>query len=159
MWRFQGLVRQQAALANGAVGKRWISLYEQMKMMDKLAEESGRLRFTGYNDTGFHINNVFHEGSVMCHRNLILSWTPRTFKEITPESLSIFQLLRPAPDLLLVGCGRSVQFFGKEVEDFLDSNKIKLEAIDSRNAASTFNFLNDEGRSVAAAIIPCSSEA
>uniref|UniRef100_A0A0E0IHS2 Uncharacterized protein n=1 Tax=Oryza nivara TaxID=4536 RepID=A0A0E0IHS2_ORYNI len=32
---------------------------------------------------------------------------------------------------------------------------MKLEAVDSRNAASTFNILNEEGRPVAAALLPC----
>ncbi|MCO5613149.1 hypothetical protein L7F22_067425 [Adiantum nelumboides] len=125
----------------------------------RVAEERRRSFLRRYTDTGFNINNVLHEGSLMCHGNLILTWTPKTFKEITPESLSIFELLRPAPDLLLIGCGRSVQFVDKELKDFLKSNGIKVEAIDSRNAASTFNFLNDEGRLVAAAILPCCSEA
>ncbi|KAH7280710.1 hypothetical protein KP509_36G010600 [Ceratopteris richardii] len=112
-----------------AAGKRWISLYQQMKLMDKLNEESGRFRFTGYSDT-----------------------------EITSESLSIFDLLRPTPELLVLGCGRSVQFPRKDVKYFLRSNGIKLEAVDSRSAVATFNFPNDEGRLVAAAILPFGSE-
>ncbi|KAH7446440.1 hypothetical protein KP509_01G055600 [Ceratopteris richardii] len=158
MSRFRNLLRLHGAIANNAAGKRWISLYEQMKLMDKLNEESGRLRFTGYSDTGFNINNIFYEGSIMCHGSLILNWTPMSFKEITSESLSIFELLRPAPELLVLGCGRSVQFPGKDVKDFLRSNGIKLEAVDSRSAVATFNFLNDEGRLVAAAILPFGSE-
>ncbi|KAJ6401599.1 NUCLEAR PROTEIN E3-3 [Salix purpurea] len=31
---------------------------------------------------------------------------------------------------------------------------MKLEAVDSRNAASTYNILNEEGRLVAAALLP-----
>eukprot|EP00250_Pteridium_aquilinum_P034251 c7300_g1_i1 orf=60-536(+) len=157
MWRFGGLVRQ-AALTHGAAGKRWFSIYDQINLLDKVAEDSGRLRFTGYSDAGFNVNNVFHEGAVMCHGSLLLSWTPLTFKDITPESLSLFELLRPAPDILLLGCGRRMQLVSKEVRDFLRSNGIKLEAIDSRNAVSTFNFLNEEGRLVAAALLPYGSE-
>ncbi|KAH6556403.1 hypothetical protein KP509_1Z182100 [Ceratopteris richardii] len=119
-----------------------------MKLMDKLNEQSGRLRFTGYSDTGFNINNIFYEGSIMCHGSLILNWTPMSFKEITLESLSIFELLRPAPELLVLGCGRNL----------LRSNGIKLEAVDSRSAVATFNFLNDEGRQVAATILSFGSE-
>ncbi|MCO5571506.1 hypothetical protein L7F22_025246, partial [Adiantum nelumboides] len=45
-----------------------------------------------YTDTGFNINNVLHEGSLMCHGNLILSWTPKTFKEIMPERCRVQEL-------------------------------------------------------------------
>jgi NADH dehydrogenase [ubiquinone] 1 alpha subcomplex assembly factor 3 len=58
------------------------------------------------------------------------------------------------PEILVLGCGRRIQRVSKEVRDFLRSNGIKLEAIDSANAASTFNILNEEGRQVAAAMLP-----
>lgn len=153
MGRFQCLARQ-AAYVHRASGRRAFSIYDQINVLDKVSEESGRVRFTGYGDTGFDVNGVFHEGSIVCLSSLHLKWTPTTFQEITPESLSIFQLLRPAPDILLLGCGRRMQLIGKEVRDFLRSNGIKIEPIDSRNAVSTFNFLNEEGRLVAAALLP-----
>eukprot|EP00249_Psilotum_nudum_P011341 c23113_g1_i2 orf=413-778(-) len=108
----------------------------------------------GYGETGFIFNGVFHEGSFICLRSLILSWTPKLFSEITPNSLCLFQLLRPAPEILLLGCGRKIQQASQDVRDFLRSNGIKLEAVDSRNAVSTFNILNEEGRQVAAALLP-----
>jgi NADH dehydrogenase [ubiquinone] 1 alpha subcomplex assembly factor 3 len=58
------------------------------------------------------------------------------------------------PEILVLGCGRRIQRVSKELRDFLRSNGIKLEAIDSANAASTFNILNEEGRQVAAAMLP-----
>ncbi|WZY91727.1 hypothetical protein YC2023_064056 [Brassica napus] len=41
-----------------------------------------------------------------------------------------------------------------EVRQFVKSIGMKLETVDSRNAASTYNILNEEGRVVAAALLP-----
>jgi hypothetical protein len=38
-----------------------------------------------YDDTGFKINNVKYEGSVLIVENKIMTWAPKTFSEITPE--------------------------------------------------------------------------
>ncbi|MCL7050458.1 hypothetical protein MKW94_001799, partial [Papaver nudicaule] len=56
--------------------------------------------------------------------------------------------------ILLLGTGRQVQHVDPELRRFIRSTGMKLEAIDSRNAASTFNILNEEGRIVAAALLP-----
>lgn len=59
-----------------------------------------------------------------------------------------------APDILLLGCGRYIEPIDPELRRFLRSTGMKLEVIDSRNASSTFNILNEEGRMVAAALLP-----
>ncbi|CAG7873943.1 unnamed protein product [Brassica rapa] len=68
--------------------------------------------------------------------------------------LSIFQTVRPIPELLIVGCGRNIHPVTPEVRQFVKSIGMKLETVDSRNAASTYNILNEEGRVVAAALLP-----
>ncbi|KDO85371.1 hypothetical protein CISIN_1g030786mg [Citrus sinensis] len=107
-----------------------------------------------YTDTGFTVNGVQYEGSLLCIGNLLLSWTPKKFSEITPNCLSIFQLVRPIPEILILGCGRYIEPVNPELRQFIRSTGMKLEAIDSRNAASTYNILNEEGRIVAAALLP-----
>lgn len=103
---------------------------------------------------GFTVNGVQYEGSLLCIGNLLLSWTPKKFSEITPNCLSIFQLVRPIPEILILGCGRYIEPVNPELRQFIRSTGMKLEAIDSRNAASTYNILNEEGRIVAAALLP-----
>ncbi|CAN4126035.1 unnamed protein product [Withania somnifera] len=70
------------------------------------------------------------------------------------QHLSIFQTVRPVPEILLLGCGRQIQPVNPELRAFIRSTGMKLEAVDSRNAASTYNILNEEGRVVAAALLP-----
>ncbi|XP_044494178.1 uncharacterized protein LOC123217302 [Mangifera indica] len=132
--------------------RRAFSLYDQINLIDNVPED--QLRFQGYTDTGFTVNGVHYEGSLLCVGNLILSWAPKKFSEMTPNSLSIFQLVRPIPEILILGCGRHVEPVDSELRRFILSTGMKLEAIDSRNAASTYNILNEEGRIVAAALLP-----
>ncbi|KAG8653764.1 NADH dehydrogenase [ubiquinone] 1 alpha subcomplex assembly factor 3 [Manihot esculenta] len=132
--------------------RRAFSLYDQINLIDNVPQD--QLRFQGYTDTGFTVNGVEYEGSVLCVGNLLLSWSPNRLSQITPESLSIFQILRPIPEILILGCGRQIQQIDPELGRFIRSTGMKLEAIDSRNAASTYNILNEEGRIVAAALLP-----
>ncbi|XP_076934763.1 uncharacterized protein LOC143601170 [Bidens hawaiensis] len=74
--------------------------------------------------------------------------------DITIDSLSIFQAVRPVPEILILGTGRYIQPVDPEIRKFIRSTGMKLEAIDSRNASSTYNILNEEGRIVAAALLP-----
>ncbi|XP_044403732.1 NADH dehydrogenase [ubiquinone] 1 alpha subcomplex assembly factor 3 isoform X1 [Triticum aestivum] len=143
--------------------RRTFSLYDQINLIDNVPED--QLRFQTYDDTGFKINNVKYEGSLLIVENKILTWTPKTFADITAESLSIFKIVHPIPEILILGCGKYVQPVSPELRKFIRSTGMKLEAIDSvthspppfvwqRNAASTYNILNEEGRAVAAAVLP-----
>ncbi|KEH17991.1 putative NDUFAF3/Mth938 domain-containing protein [Medicago truncatula] len=132
--------------------RRAFSLYDQINLIDNVPED--QLRFQGFKDTGFTVNGVEYEGSLLCVGNLIMSWKPTKFSEITAESLSFFQIVRPIPEILIVGCGRNIQHVDPELRQFIRSTGMKLEAVDSRNAASTYNILNEEGRIVAAALLP-----
>ncbi|KAJ3681745.1 hypothetical protein LUZ60_014318 [Juncus effusus] len=132
--------------------RRTFSLYDQINLIDTVPD--GQLRFQGYTDTGFTINKVNYEGSLLIIENKIMSWAPKKFSDITPESLSIFQIVRPVPEILLLGCGRNIIPASPELRKFIRSTGMKMEQVDSRNASSTYNILNEEGRSVAAALLP-----
>ncbi|KAF3668932.1 putative NADH dehydrogenase [ubiquinone] 1 alpha subcomplex assembly factor 3-like isoform X3 [Capsicum annuum] len=132
--------------------RRAFSLYDQINLINNVPED--QLRFQQFTDTGFRVNGAHYEGSLLCVGNLLMSWQPKNLSEVTPESLSIFQTVRPVPEILLLGCGKYIQPVNPEVRAFIRSTGMKLEAIDSRNAASTYNILNEEGRIVAAALLP-----
>ncbi|KAL2478065.1 hypothetical protein Fot_47291 [Forsythia ovata] len=132
--------------------RRAFSLYDQINLIDNVPED--QLRFQEFDDTGFKVNGVRYEGSLLCVGNLLMSWAPKKFSEITAESLSIFQTVRPIPEIMILGCGRNIQPIDPQLRSFIRSTGMKLEAVDSRNAASTYNVLNEEGRIVAAALLP-----
>ncbi|KAK9120671.1 hypothetical protein Syun_018288 [Stephania yunnanensis] len=133
--------------------RRAFSLYDQINLINQVPED--QLFFQRYTDSGFTVNGVEYEGSLLCVGNLILSWSPKKFSDVSADSLSIFQIIKPVPEILILGCGRHVEFVDPELRSFVRSTGMKLEAVDSRNAASTYNILNEEGRIVAAALLPC----
>ncbi|XP_073155814.1 uncharacterized protein [Henckelia pumila] len=132
--------------------RRAFSIYDQINLIDNIPED--QLRFQEIDDSGFKVNGVKYEGSLICMGNFVMSWTPKKFSDITAESLSIFQTVQPTPDILILGCGRHIQPIDPKLRSFIRSTGMKLEAVDSRNAASTYNILNEEGRIVAAALLP-----
>lgn len=46
--------------------------------------------FNRYTDTGFTINGVDYEGSVLCVGNLVTSWAPKKFSEITADRCLLY---------------------------------------------------------------------
>ncbi|XP_068335359.1 uncharacterized protein [Pyrus communis] len=132
--------------------RRAFSLYDQINLIDNVPDD--QLRFQRYTENGFTVNGVDYEGSLLCVGNMLMSWAPTKFSDVTPDSLSIFQLVRPIPEILILGCGRNIEPVDPELRRYIRSTGMKLEAVDSRNAISTYNILNEEGRIVAAALVP-----
>lgn len=81
------------------------------------------------------------------------------------------QYSRPTADLLIVGTGRQMQPLSQAVRDFCRQNMVSVEVLSTvrvawwwcfrhplpqQHAVSTFNILNMEARSVAAAMLPYS---
>ncbi|TNY18150.1 NADH dehydrogenase 1 alpha subcomplex assembly factor 3 [Rhodotorula diobovata] len=72
------------------------------------------------------------------------------------DKVRVFEALNPRPEILLVGTGTATQFAPPAFKKYLNSLGIQLDVLDSRNAASTYNLLQEEGRRVAAALYPVS---
>ncbi|KAL7424428.1 hypothetical protein Q5752_000111 [Cryptotrichosporon argae] len=72
----------------------------------------------------------------------------------TAERFKVFERVVPRPEILLFGTGKSVIPAPKAVRDYVSSLGIQLDVMDSRNAASTYNLLSEEGRTVGAALCP-----
>ncbi|KAM2179552.1 hypothetical protein ACFX1R_034513 [Malus domestica] len=68
--------------------RRAFSLYDQINLIDNVP--SDHLRFQQYTDTGFTVNGVDYEGNLLCVGNMLMSWAPNKFSQITTDSLSIF---------------------------------------------------------------------
>ncbi|BEI81086.1 hypothetical protein CcaverHIS002_0202460 [Cutaneotrichosporon cavernicola] len=70
------------------------------------------------------------------------------------ERFEVFERVVPRPEILLFGTGARVLPPPREVRDYISSLGIQLDVMDSRNAASTYNLLFEEGRTVSAALCP-----
>lgn len=93
----------------------------------------------------------------MCFGNVWLNWNVGSFEEITDDSLCVLDLIKPPIDLVILGCGRKLLQPPEKLVSSLAKKGIALEALDTINAISTFNILNQEGRQVLGALLPVGS--
>lgn len=112
---------------------------------------AGRQLIKGYGDMGFTISGLRWEGSVLVFAERSLAWAPAALDEVTEASLA--PVAEARPELLLLGCGRSMAAISKPLRAWLRAGGIKLEVMDTGAACRTFNVLLAEDRSVAAALI------
>ncbi|PIO60015.1 hypothetical protein TELCIR_18503 [Teladorsagia circumcincta] len=106
---------------------------------------------------GFRMmDGSFLYGAVALFPKTALSWRVQTPDEITPRSLSLFAMLEPKIDILVLGVGdkKNIDKVRARIIGFLREHKIGLEISDTEDAIATFNFLNAEGRYVAAGLYP-----
>ena len=106
------------------------------------------------NVNGFFIQGKWYMGSVALLPRHVYNWKVNSFRDISSPTLALFVLLYPHLELIVLGTGTRIERLDSEVVRYLRDRGISVEVQDTRHAASTFNYLLDEGRSVAAALIP-----
>ncbi|KAL0052084.1 hypothetical protein WJX82_007691 [Trebouxia sp. C0006] len=124
---------------------------------DLIVAEAGLVRIEGYDGTGFIVNDVQVQGAVFCLADLFMMWNLKSWQELIPDALSMLHLFKPAPDLVIIGCGLHSQMVPPSLQAYFKQHNIAYEAIDTANAVSTFNILNQEGRKVAGVFLPAAS--
>ena len=135
--------------------------------LQALADKSSTLRRLGlghetdgdtivdaYAPWGFTVNGIALEGAVLLLPKASLLFAPASMAELTPASLEVLQLLENPPDSLLLGCGSRSARVPSEVHAWLEASNISLEALATPAACSTFNFMVQERRPVAAVLFP-----
>uniref|UniRef100_A0A7N6BJB8 NADH dehydrogenase [ubiquinone] 1 alpha subcomplex assembly factor 3 n=2 Tax=Anabas testudineus TaxID=64144 RepID=A0A7N6BJB8_ANATE len=107
-----------------------------------------------YSPRGFNIdgNKVFGPCAVL--PPAILQWKVGSYKDITEESVSLFHMLEPKIEILVLGTGSRLERINPSVLALLRSKGIAVEVQDTPNACATFNFLTSERRVAAAGLIP-----
>ncbi|GMS96834.1 hypothetical protein PENTCL1PPCAC_19009, partial [Pristionchus entomophagus] len=119
--------------------------------------EAKQMGVRGLSTYGFRmIDGTFLYGPIALFPKTALSWRVATPDDITEESLALFAALEPKIDILVLGVGdkKDIDKVRARVFPFLQEHKIGLEISDTEDALATFNFLNAEGRYVAAALYP-----
>ncbi len=114
---------------------------------------AGRQVVMGYGDGGFTITRIRWEGSVLVFPERTTAWAPTSMAEVTAEALAAVLADEARPELLVLGCGRSMVAVPGPLRTALREAGVKLEAMDTGAACRTYNVLLIEGRSVAAALI------
>lgn len=118
-------------------------------------QEAGLL-LNAFSQYGFRLNNdVSVIGPIAIFPQTILSWKVSDVRAITVESLSLFYVLEPKLDILVIGVGDKGNKIDPSVVQFLtQKKKIYVEVLPTEQACTTFNFLCAENRHVAGAMIP-----
>jgi len=114
------------------------------------------LYVTSFSTTGFKLSNTYGVvGPCILFPRTILSWNVKSARDITPESLTLFSLLEPRLDVLIIGIGDGrCKPDAQKILTYCRRLGINVEILNTEEACATFNFLNGERRHVAAALIP-----
>ena len=104
---------------------------------------------------GFELRgDVFVPTSICCLPYHAFLWRARVQEDVTVESLRLFTVVHPRPEIVVVGLGaRGPRERLADVEQHFREEGIALEQMDTANAVHTFNILNDEGRTVGGAFL------
>ncbi|TAJ93543.1 MAG: hypothetical protein EPO31_04945 [Gammaproteobacteria bacterium] len=88
---------------------------------------------------------------ILMRSSLISDWPPERHTDMRSEHFSLFLELKP--EVLLIGTGRKLEFLNQEITLPLQRASIGCEVMDTGAACRTYNYLVDEGRDVAAALL------
>ncbi|KAF6775683.1 hypothetical protein AHF37_04510 [Paragonimus kellicotti] len=164
--------RSNLSTSTGEVGSFVIPAKETKSVeADIMNYGSSGIYFSAYNQNGFLLNNgvriigpcaAFPRNAfcwnVGCFPSLTFVTTCPQVKDINDvneDSLSLFFILEPRLDVLVIGKGETgVQVNNASIFDVCRKHKLSVEVLPTQVAVGTFNFLNSEGRYVAAALIP-----
>ncbi|KAK6176755.1 hypothetical protein SNE40_014994 [Patella caerulea] len=125
----------------------------EVNMLSK--EDSDVIYIETISSRGFKLNSGFRViGPCIIFPRTVLHWNINTAQEINENSLSLFPLLEPKLDILLLGIGDRGEQYDPNIIRFLRSKKINVEILPTEQACATFNFINSERRYVAAALLP-----
>ncbi|KAF7994682.1 hypothetical protein HCN44_004154 [Aphidius gifuensis] len=107
---------------------------------------------------GFRLNlGISILGPMLIFPRSVIGWNIGEAGDIDEKSLTIFKVLEPKPDIVILGLDqvypRDAPFL-KDFERIMKSYNIKYEINQIRHACTTFNFLNAESRYCVGAFMP-----
>ncbi|KAI0036778.1 DUF498-domain-containing protein [Vararia minispora EC-137] len=79
---------------------------------------------------------------------------PTQWRGWSEERFEMFEIIVPRPEILLLGTGKAATLPPASLRQYLSRLGIQLDVMDSWSACTTYNLLAEEGRRVAAALLP-----
>ncbi|XP_004704025.1 NADH dehydrogenase [ubiquinone] 1 alpha subcomplex assembly factor 3 [Echinops telfairi] len=134
-------------------------LYQRTSISLLQRESPNVMYIDSYNIRGFTINGNRVHGPCALLPHSVVQWNVGSHQDITEESLSLFWMLEPPIEIIVVGTGDRTERLPPEVLRGMRQRGIAVEVQDTPNACATFNFLCHEGRATGAALIPPSGGA
>ncbi|XP_075039680.1 NADH dehydrogenase [ubiquinone] 1 alpha subcomplex assembly factor 3 [Mixophyes fleayi] len=133
-------------------------LYEKTTVTRLERDSSEMMYIESYNRHGFIINRDRVIGPCAVIPRSILHWNVGSYKDISVESLSLFYLLVPKIEILVLGTGDRVERLDPAILRLMRKKGVAVEVQDTPNACATFNFMVNERRMAAAALIPINTD-
>lgn len=129
-------------------------LYQRTRISLLQSEFPQAVYIDSYSSRGFTIcgNRVF--GPCVLLPQTVVQWNVGSHQDITEESFSLFWMLEPRIEIVVVGTGNKTERLHPQVLQAMRQRGIAVEVQDTPNACATFNFLCHEGRVTGAALIP-----
>ncbi|KAI0268101.1 DUF498-domain-containing protein, partial [Gloeopeniophorella convolvens] len=98
---------------------------------------------------------LFPSACIFLEGEVLLWEVPQTlWKDWDESKFGVFEIVVPKPEILLIGTGKSVSPLPSALRQHLNKLGIQVDVMDSWNACTTYNLLAEEGRRVAAALLP-----
>ncbi|XP_026162321.1 NADH dehydrogenase [ubiquinone] 1 alpha subcomplex assembly factor 3 [Mastacembelus armatus] len=129
-------------------------IYERTRVSIMQKEPDSGVMIHSYSSRGFNIDGNKVLGPCAVLPPAILQWKVGGYEDITEESVSLFHMLEPKIEILVIGTGARLERIKPSVLALLRSKGIAVEVQDTPNACATFNFLTSERRLAAAGLIP-----
>jgi len=150
----QGLVDTPLQIPTG---KSDMDYKTRVSFLSQDMEDTERTGIRGISAQGFRMyDGSFLYGPIVVFPTIALSWRVPKAIDITPESLKIFFMLQPKPDVVVLGVGakKNIDLVKRQIGDCFQKHRIGLELAPTEDAIPTFNFLNFEYRTVGGAFFP-----
>jgi uncharacterized protein len=93
----------------------------------------------------------YRESLVLTPEAIATGWAPAGFEGLA--EIDFTRLLEGAPQVVLLGTGRTIRFPRPELTRALIDARVGIEVMDTAAACRTFNILAAEGRRVTAALL------
>lgn len=115
----------------------------------------GRQIIQGYANGRFRVSSVVYDGAVVVFPESTQNWgVTKTMAELTPDDFAPLIAVADQLDVVLVGCGATLNGMPLALRQALKDRGITVEFMDTGAACRTYNVLMAEGRRVAAALLP-----
>ncbi|XP_049717766.1 NADH dehydrogenase [ubiquinone] 1 alpha subcomplex assembly factor 3 [Elephas maximus indicus] len=129
-------------------------LYQRTRISLLQRESPHTMCIDSYSSRGFTVNGDRVLGPCALLPHSVVQWNVGSHQDITEESFSLFWMLEPRIEIVVVGTGDRMERLQPEVLQAIRQRGIAVEVQDTPNACATFNFLCHEGRVAGAALIP-----
>ena len=151
-----------------------------METFELLARDDGVAMVDSYGDSAFIVNGVLvSHHALLCFGGTSLLLDARTIEQVNIETAAALLLIKPVPEIVVFGTGRkstvlssnnssvdkedkmkkrSMIGIDQSLRDALRKQGSAVEVMATNKAAALFNILNQEGRRIAAILVPAGTD-